>query len=87
MVKIGVLLATRGLVMRAMRESRPADASLVPTFAERAEAAVRAPAPRTLARGRREAVETGCARGLQHLCRGLAAPGRSLSWRGGRCSG
>ena len=39
MVKIGVLLATRGLVMRAMRESRPADASLVPTFAERAEAA------------------------------------------------
>ena len=36
--KVGVLLATRGLVMRAQRESRPADAGAFLELAERAEA-------------------------------------------------
>ena len=37
--KIGVLLGTRGLVMRAQREGRPADAGPMLELAERAEAA------------------------------------------------
>ena len=36
--KVGVLLATRGLVMRAQREGRPADAGIFLELAERAEA-------------------------------------------------
>ncbi len=36
--KVGVLLGTRGLVMRAQREGRPVDASMVPVLAEQAEA-------------------------------------------------
>ena len=38
-IKIGVLLATRGPVMRARREGRPVDASLVLELAQEAEAA------------------------------------------------
>ena len=38
-VKIGVLLATRGLVMRAQREGTPANAEAFLELAERAEAA------------------------------------------------
>ncbi len=37
--KVGVLLATRGLVMRAQREGRPADPGVFLDLAERAEAA------------------------------------------------
>ena len=47
--KIGVLLGTRGLVMKAQREGRPADADVMLDLAERAGLVIAAPRAWTVA--------------------------------------